>query len=73
MGFMPKCCAVAAYRRCGWRTTRSTVVPDCYLLRMCKESADFGYHKFGNLDMEWDTFQHLLVVHRNMKRIEKRV
>jgi len=45
---------------------------DCYLLRMSKESADFAWHKYGDLTEEWVAFGHLLRVYTLMKTIGKR-
>lgn len=45
---------------------------DVYLLRMAKETADFAWHKYGDLSRERETFLLLRQVYENMHHIRKR-
>ena len=46
--------------------------PDAYLLRMSKDTADFAWHKYGDLSLEWETFKNLREVYDGMAKIRKR-
>jgi hypothetical protein len=48
------------------------LAPDAYLLRMSKDTADFAWHKYGDLSVETETFLQLRGVYSAMKQIEKR-